>query len=181
MSENTAPETAATPGPLAGIAITAIVIVLLVAWFAIWLSAVGRDGDKTLVGAFMFLWYWANNEQLQFNRLVPAMLGSLVGIGIAWLLWYGTVTGGSMGLIGLGALIVALYLDVIKAVPIAINTATMLFVTLAAAPLIQFGLVSETGNLWPKLVMSTVLGGLFFAGAVWGLQKLAARFGPSAA
>lgn len=171
MSENTAPETAATPGPLAGIAITAIIVVLIVAWIAIALGAL-KMTDKTLVGAFMFLWYWANNEQLQFGRLLPAMLGSLVGIGIAWFLWYGPAAYGGAGLIGsLAVLIVALYLDVIKAVPIAVNTATMLFLTLAAAPLIQ----QEVD--WAELVQSTVLGGLFFAGAVFGLQKLTAKFG----
>jgi len=173
MNENTAPE-AATPGPVAGIAITAIVVVLIVAWIALAIGVLNMT-DKTLVGAFMFLWYWANNEQLQFNRLVPAMLGSLVGIGIAWFLWYGAQAGGMMPLAALGALIVALYLDIIKAVPNVVNTATMLFVTLAAAPLIQLQVD------WAELVKSTVLGGLFFAGAVFGLQKLAARFGPSAA
>jgi hypothetical protein len=173
MSENTAPEAAATPGPLAGIAITLIVIVLIVAWIAIALGML-KMSDTTLIGAFMFLWYWANNEQLQFNRLVPAMLGSLVGIGIAWFLWYGPAAYGGAGLIGsLAVLIAALYLDITKTVPIAVNTATMLFLTLAAAPLIQLQVD------WLELVKSTVLGGLFFAGAVYGLQKLAARFGPA--
>lgn len=173
MSENTTPEAAATPGPLAAIAITAIIVVLIVAWIAIAVGALGMS-DTTLVGAFMFLWYWANNEQLQFGRLVPAMLGSLVGIWIAWLLWYGPAAYGGAGLAGaLGVLIVALYLDVTKMVPIAINTATMLFLTLAAAPLIQLRVD------WVELVKSTVLGGLFFAGAVYGLQKLAARFAPA--
>jgi hypothetical protein len=170
MSETTKPEAAATPGPLAGIAITGIVIVLLVAWFAIWLGVL-KKGEGTLVGAFLFLWYWANNEQLQVNRLVPAMLGALVGIGIAWLLWYAPQTYGGAGLAaGLGALILALYLDVTKTLAIAVNASTMLFLTLAAAPLVQK--VVD----WPELVLSTVLGGLFFAGAVYGLQKLAAKF-----
>ncbi|MEY4951831.1 MAG: hypothetical protein RL299_255 [Pseudomonadota bacterium] len=170
MSENT--EAAAAPGPMAGLAITAIIVVLLVAWIAIWIGLL-KMSDTTLVGAFMFLWYWANNEQLQFNRLVPAMAGSLVGIGIAWFLWYGPAAYGSAGLIGsLAVLIAALYLDVTKMVPIAVNTATMLFLTLAAAPLVQLQVD------WVELVKSTVLGGLFFAAAVYGLQKLAARFAP---
>ncbi|MBA4161421.1 MAG: hypothetical protein C0515_04940 [Novosphingobium sp.] len=173
MSENTAPEAAVTPGPLAAIAITAIIVILIVAWIAIAIGALGMS-DTTLVGAFMFLWYWANNEQMQFTRLVPAMLGSLVGIGIAWLLWYGPAAYGGAGLAGaLAALVLALYLDITKTVPIAVNTATMLFLTLAAAPLIQLQVD------WLELVRSTVLGGLFFAGAVWGLQKLVARFSPA--
>lgn len=173
MTENTAPATAATPGPMAGIALTVIIVVLIVAWLAIAIGALGMS-DTTLVGAFMFLWYWANNEQLQFKRLVPAMLGSLVGTGIAWLLWYGPAAHGGAGLAGaIGVLVVALYLDITKTVPIVVNTATMLFLTLAAAPLIQLQVD------WVELVKSTVLGGLFFAGAVFVLQKLAARFAPA--
>ena len=170
MTETTAP--AAVPGKVAGIAITAIVIALIVAWIVI---AVGvlKMGEGTLVGAFMFLWYWANNEQLQFGRLLPAMLGSLVGIGIAWFLFIGTAAGGALALASLGVLILALYLDVVKALPMLVNTATMLFVTLAAAPLIQLKVD------WPELVESTVLGGLFFAGSVWALQALAAKFAPT--
>ena len=168
MSDNA--QAASTPGPVAGIAITAIVIVLIVAWIALAVGVLNMT-DKTLVGAFMFLWYWANNEQLQFNRLVPAMIGSLVGIGIAWFLWYGPAAHGGTGLIAaLGVLIAALYLDVTKMVPVAVNTATMLYVTLAAAPLIQLQVD------WMELAKSTVLGGAFFAGAVFALQKLAARF-----
>jgi len=158
------------PGKVAGIALTAIVVVLIVAWIALAIGVL-KMSDKTLVGAFMFLWYWANNEQLQFKRLVPSLIGALVGIAVAWFLWYGPLAYGGGGLIAaLGALIAALYLDIVKAVPIAVNTATMLFVTLAAAPLIQLEVD------WLELVESTVLGAAFFAGAVWGLQKLAARF-----
>lgn len=154
------------PGKVAGIAITAIVVVLLAAWMAIWLMGLHKR-DTELVGAFMFLWYWANNEQLRMDRLVPAMLGSLVGIGIAWFLLYGATAGGPMALAGLGVLILALYLDIIKVFPIAVNAATFLFVTLAAAPLVQLHVN------WIDLTISTVAGGLFFVGAVWGLQKLA--------
>ncbi|MFM5923906.1 MAG: hypothetical protein ACKOPG_06950 [Novosphingobium sp.] len=161
------------PGMAAGAVITLIIVVLIVAWIAIALGVLHMT-DTTLVGAFMFLWYWANNEQLQFGRLLPAMLGSLSGIGVAWLLVYVPTHFGGAGLaIGLGALILALFLDVVKKVPLVINTATMLFVTLAAAPLIQLKVN------WGELVLSTVVGGLFFAAAVWLLQSLAARFAKS--
>jgi hypothetical protein len=161
------------PGKIAGLAITLIVVVLLVIWMAIALMGL-KIADTTLVGGFMFLWYWANNEQLQFGRLVPALIGSLSGIGIAWFLVYGAAHFGGPGMLAaVGLLILALYLDITKAVPMVINTATMLFVTLAAAPLIQQHVD------WVQLVISTVVGGLFFAGAIYGLQALAARFAPA--
>ncbi len=164
-----APEAAAPPGPVAGIGITAIVVVLLVVWTL--LAAVALHVPATeLVGGYMLLWYWANNDQLQFKRLPATIIGALVGIGIAWFLVYATVKYGGTGTaVALALLILALYLDVIKAVPLAINASTFLFVTLAAAPLVQLHVD------WIQLVISTVFGGLFFGLVVEGLQRLAAR------
>ena len=168
MNETTAP---AAPGPLAGLAITAIVIVLIVAWIAI---ALNFMADTALVGGFMLLWYWANNEHLDIKRLPTAIVGALVGIFIAWFVVYATSRWGGAGTAAaLGLLVLALYLDVIKAVPFAVNASTMLFVTLAAAPLIQLHVN------WPQLVVSTVAGGLFFGLVVEGLKRLAARFAPA--
>ena len=159
------------PGPLAGLAITLIVIVLIVAWIAI---ALNFMADTALVGGFMLLWYWANNEHLEIKRLPTAIVGALVGIFIAWFLVYAATRWGGAGVgMGLGLLVLALYLDVIKAVPFAVNSSTMLFVTLAAAPLIQLHVD------WQQLVLSTVVGGLFFGLVVEGLKRLAARFAPA--
>ncbi len=164
-----AAEAALPPGPVAGIGITTIVVVLLVVWTL--LAAVALHVPATeLVGGYMLLWYWANNEQLQFKRLPATIIGALVGIGIAWFLVYATVKYGGTGTaVALALVILALYLDVIKAVPLAINASTFLFVTLAAAPLVQLHVD------WVQLVNSTVFGGLFFGLVVEGLQRLAAR------
>ncbi len=170
MTEATTPTVeAAPPGPIAGLAILGIVLVLIVAWIAIGLQVL-HIHDTALVGGFLMLWYWANNEQLQFKRLPAAIIGALVGIGLGWFLIYGTMTYGNTGLVvGLLLLILALYLDIIKAVPLVVNTSTMLYVTIAAAPLVQLHVD------WMELVISTVVGGIFFGLVVEGLQRLAAR------
>lgn len=165
---STAPEVAPPPGPLAGLAILLIVVVLIVAWIAIGLQFMA---DTSLVGGFMLLWFWANNGQLEIRRLAPAIVGSVVGIGVAWLLVYAPTHFGGAGLaLGLAALLLALYLDIIKTVPMLVNNATMLFITLAAAPLIQLRVN------WVELILSTVVGGLFFGLAVEALKRIAARF-----
>ena len=161
------------PTPIAGLAILVIVLVLIAAWIAIGLQVLHLH-DTSLIGGFLMLWYWANNEQLQFKRLPAAIIGAVVGIGLGWALVYGTVNYGTTGLIAaLLLLILALYLDIIKAVPLVVNTSTMLYVTIAAAPLVQLHVD------WLELVLSTVIGGLFFGLAVEGLQRLAARFAPA--
>lgn len=173
MSENAVqPVEVPPPGPIAGLVVLLIAVVLLVVWIVI---AVQFLSDTVLVGGFMLLWYWANNGQLDIRRFPAALIGSLVGIGIAWLLVYAPAHFGGAGLaIGIGALLLALYLDIIKALPLVVNNATMLFVTLAAAPLIQLHVD------WGQLVLSTVLGGLFFATTIEGLKRVAARFAPAA-
>ena len=162
-------EVAPPPGPVAGLAILGVVLALIIAWIVVGLQVL-HIHDTALVGGFLMLWYWANNEQLQFKRLPAAIIGALVGIGLGWFLVYGSVNYGSTGLIvGLLLLILALYLDIIKAVPLVVNTSTMLYVTIAAAPLVQLHVD------WLELVLSTVVGGLFFGLVVEGLQRLAAR------
>ena len=164
---------AAPPGPVAGLVVVLIVLVLIVAWIVIW-TLVLHLHDTSLVGGFMLLWYWANNEQLEFGRLPVAIIGAVVGIGLSWFLVYGAVHYGAAGLTAaVLLLILALYLDIIKAVPLVVNTSTMLFVTLAAAPLVQLHVD------WIELVLSTVVGGLFFGLVVEGLKRAAARFAPA--
>ena len=161
------------PTPVAGLAILAIVLVLIVAWIVIGLQVL-HIHDTSLVGGFLMLWYWANNEQLQFKRLPAAIIGAVVGIGLGWALVYGAVNYGTAGLTAaVLLLILALYLDIIKAVPLVVNTSSMLYVTIAAAPLVQLHVD------WTELVLSTVIGGLFFGLVVEGLQRLAAKFAPA--
>ena len=164
---------AAPPGPLAGLAILVIVVLLIVGWVALGMGVLHLQ-DTSLVGGFLMLWYWANNELLQLKRLPAAIIGAVVGIGLGWFLIYGAEHYGTMGATAAVLLLVlALYLDIIKAVPLVVNTSTMLYVTIAAAPLVQLHVN------WTELVLSTVIGGLFFGLAVEGLQRLAARFAPA--
>ena len=162
-------DVAPPPGPIAGLAILGIVLLLIVAWIVLGTQAL-HLADTSLVGGFMMLWYWANNEQLEISRLPAAIIGAVVGIGLAWFLVFGAVQYGGSGLTAaLLLLVLALYLDIIKALPLIVNTSTMLYVTLAAAPLVQLHVN------WTELVISTVIGGLFFGGVVEGLKRLAAR------
>jgi hypothetical protein len=161
-------EDAPPPGKLAALVILAIVIVLIVAWVVI---ATQFIADTSLVGGFLLLWYWATVEKLETARLPAAMIGAVVGIALAWFLVWGAANYGAVGLGGaLALLLLVLYLDILKAFPLAINAATTLFLTLAAAPLVQLHVN------WGELVLSTVAGGLFFGGVAEGLKRLAGRF-----
>lgn len=159
---------AAAPGALAGLGIVAVVVVAIVAWVVIGTSLFT---DLTLFGGFLLLWHWANLEQLEIRRMPATILGALVGIGLAWQVVYLTSTMGNTGLIlGLLIMIAGIYLQVINVLPLLFNPAAMLFLTVAAAPLIQLKVD------FAELAMATVVGGLFFGIFVEGLKRIAARF-----
>lgn len=171
MNEQTSQATEANPpppGPLAALAITLVVVIGIVLWLVLSAKFVS---PPSLFGAFLMLWYWAAVEQLSPSRLPASLLGALVGIGLAWFLLYATVNLGGLGVVAaILALMLAIFLDVRRAVPLVVNPATMLYLTIAAAPLIQLKVN------WIELCISTVVGGLFFAGFVEGVKRLAARF-----
>ena len=160
------------PGKLAALLILVIVITLIVVWIMI---ATQFIADTSLVGGFMLLWYWAVVEKLETSRMTAAMIGAVVGIALAWFLVWGAATYGAVGLgSALALLLLTVYLDILKAVPLVINNATTLFLTLAAAPLVQLHVN------WGELVLSTVAGGIFFVAVAEGMKRIAARFAPAA-
>lgn len=164
---NAAP--AAVPGPVAGLGIVAIVVVLVLAWAVL---GTMLFSDLTLFGGFLLLWHWANLEQLEIKRMPATIAGALVGIALAWQVVWLTQQMGSTGtIIGLLIMIAAIYLQVINLLPMLFNAAAMLFLTVAAAPLIQLKVD------FAELALSTVVAGLFFGALVEGLKRAAARFG----
>ncbi|MFP5394872.1 MAG: hypothetical protein ACLGHF_01755 [Alphaproteobacteria bacterium] len=155
------------PGPVAGIGIIAVVVVAIAAWAVI---GTALFSEATLFGGFLLLWHWANLEQLEIKRLPTTIAGALIGIALAWQVVYLTGFMGTNGLIlGLLIMIVAIYLQIINAVPFLFNPATMLFLTVAAAPLVQLKVD------FAELALATVVGGLFFGLFIVSLQWLAGR------
>ncbi len=164
---------AAAPGPVAGLGIVAIVVVLVAAWAVI--GSMLFSG-LTLFGGFLLLWHWANLEALEIKRMPATIAGALVGIGLAWQVVYLTEQMGPTGtIIGLLVMVAAIYIQVINVLPLLFNPAAMLFLTVAAAPLIQLKID------FVELALATAVGGLFFGVAVEGLKRLAALFAPKAA
>lgn len=166
MTDSNSAQTA-VPGPVAGIGIIAVVVVAIAAWAVI---GTALFSEATLFGGFLLLWHWANLEQLEIKRLPTTIAGALIGIALAWQVVYLTGFMGTNGLIlGLLIMIVAIYLQIINAVPFLFNPAAMLFLTVAAAPLVQLKVD------FAELALATVVGGLFFGLFIVSLQWLAAR------
>lgn len=162
----------APPGPLAGIVVTLIVVGLIVGWIIIGSALFDAKGE-TFFASFLLLWFWANNEKLEVKRLPSATLGALYGIGLAWLMHALPATYGTAGLVvALLAVVVSLYVQTCNFLPLIVNASAMLFLTVAAAPLIM------TKVDWVDMLVATVLGAFYFAAIAEGAKWLAAKMGP---
>lgn len=166
MSE--APQAAeAAPSPVVGLGIVAIVVVGIIGWAILGSMIVD---ELSLFGGFLMLWHYANIEHLDIKRLPAALLGAVVGLVLAWQVVYLTQLFGSTGMIiGLLVMVAAIYLQVINALPLLFNASAMLFLTVAAAPLIQLKVN------WINLGISTVVGGIFFAVFIEAVKWIATK------
>jgi hypothetical protein len=155
------------PPPLAGLGVLAVLITGIVGWFALGGTFLS---EASLFGGVLVLWYWAKVEHLSMNRLPATIIGALVGIGVAWTMFYGASSYGATGVVlGLLLLIVAIYLDIIEIFPLFVNTSTMLFSIIAAAPLIQLKVN------WVELLLAAAGGGLFFGAYVAAIMWIAGK------
>ena len=94
----------------------------------------------------------------------------MVGLILAWQVVYLTGLYGSTGtIIGLLVMVAGIYLQIINVVPVLFNAAAMLFLTVAAAPLVQLKVN------FINLGISTVVGGLFFAGFIEAVKWIATK------
>jgi hypothetical protein len=153
------------PSMVAGLGVATVLVAAIIGWVVLggmFLS------ETALFGGFLMLWYWAKVEHLAPERLPASILGGLVGIGVAWAMFYGAMNYGAVGFaIGLILLVVLIYLDIIQVFPLFVNASTMLFSIVAAAPLVQMKIN------WIELSFATAGGGIFFAACVAAAHWLA--------
>lgn len=127
-----------------------------------------------LYAGFLFLWYWTSVTHSSPAALAPAVIGSLVGAGLSYMLQTGTATGNApLALAALGLMIVALFLVIAGRLPTICNAATMLYVTVFNAPILQ---KSED---FRQVILATVLGLIWFGGTIMTAAWLAARLARS--
>jgi len=161
------------PSLVAGIGVAGVVVAAIIAWVALGSTFLS---EASLFGGFLMLWYWAKVEHLAIKRLPASICGGLVGIAVSWVMFYGVTNYGAPGFsVGLAVLIVTIYLDVVAIFPTWVNSSTMLYSLIAAAPLIQLKVD------WIEFALATLGGGLFFGAFVAIVMRLAAKFAPQGA
>lgn len=155
------------PSIFVGTSIFAIVIFAIVGWVLLG----GQELQlSSLYAGFLFLWYWGEMEGAELDRFLTSLVGTMVGIGLAWSLREFPVLLGTSGtILSIGLVLVALYVHILKLAPFAINAATMLFLTVGAAPLI----LSQSN--FSDITMSALIGAVFFGCIVFVARWAAAK------
>lgn len=165
-AENEAAE-AEPPSLTAGFFILLIVIVGIVSW--IFLGSAVKV--TSFYASFLFLWYWAVVDKLDFKKFIPSMVGALLGIAFAWgphmLPHYLGVTNGII--LGIALIALAVYLVIVERLPFAFNPALTLYLTVMAAPVIL-----ETSD-FRELALATLLGGGFFGLFVFAVMFIVSK------
>lgn len=161
------------PGPLAGMIILLIVVALIVSWIVIGTALFSL---VSFFASFLLLWFWANNEKLDIKRLPSATLGALYGIGLAYAMHELPARMGGAGMaLALGLVLLSLYVQICNWVPLVVNASAMLFLTVAAAPLIMDKVD------WLEIALATLLGAVYIGGFVEGMKWIAGKIAPPGA
>ncbi|HQS69648.1 MAG: hypothetical protein B7Y36_11315 [Novosphingobium sp. 28-62-57] len=131
-AQDDAQASALTPGK--GLVVLAIVIVAVAAFIAVSAAL----GLAAVFGGFLFAFYFTGLCHAAPDKFLPASVGAFVGMGIAFALMALPASFGTAGMIA--ALIVvlgAVYALIMGWAPMAINHATMLFLTVGTIPALQ--------------------------------------------
>ena len=146
-----------------------LAIVILVAAF-IWMTH--ALGISQAWPGFLFILYWAGLEHVQMERLAPSVVGALAGFGIGWAMHVLPPLLGVAGwAIVLGTILVAIYCHVMGWLPVVVNMATMLFLTVGTVPAVQ-----EHADLTDAFA-ALLCGMVFIVVLVVGGKWVAGRFG----
>lgn len=142
--------------PVKGLLILLAVIVVVAAYIA---AAAALHLSEAWAG-FLFLLYWSMVEEARPDRLPRSAIGAFVGAGTAALMaLLPPVMGMGPGMaIFLGVVLLLVYAIIMGWAPIAVNMATMLFLTVGTIPQVQ-------GHAdFPQIFLGIMAGIAFFGG-----------------
>ncbi|MCG3168935.1 MAG: hypothetical protein CALGDGBN_00445 [Pseudomonadales bacterium] len=171
-TQGTGDQPAAPMTPLKGLLVLLAIIVVVGAFIAL-NSALGVHD---FWAGFLFLLYWAGIEHAALEKVPACVVGSVVGLTMAWLLqslpvWFGDAG----GLIFMGLILALVYCQVMGWLTLAVNFATMLLLTAGTIPAVQKGV--DFGDAFVGLGLAFV----YFIGLVWIGTRVMAKRQPAAA
>ncbi|MBY0300803.1 MULTISPECIES: hypothetical protein [Sphingomonas] len=159
----------AAPAPPLTIALAAGItlgVVVLIAGFLVLGAALGL---APLYAGFLILWYFGNIDMLDDKALPVLCVGALAGAATAWLLQAGIVAAGAVGAVpALAVIVAAIFCQLLGWLPLVINRAYMLYVTVLAAPLLQ------QHERFDRVLLTIVVATVYFGGVVLAGRRIVA-------
>ncbi|MEH3099954.1 hypothetical protein [Sphingomonas adhaesiva] len=151
---------AQSAGITLGVVLLIVGFLLIGAWLAL----------APLYAGFLLLWYFGSVDVLDAKALPALAIGAVAGTLTAWLLQAGVARAGAIGAVpALTVIVAAIFCQLLGRLPIAINRAYMLYVTVMAAPLLQ------RQERFDHVLLTIAVATLYFGGAVMLGRHLMAR------
>ena len=161
-------QTAVTPAPSPSLPMAGQIMLAIVIAIAVWISlGTFVFHIRSFFASFLFLWYWSLIEKMDFAKLPAVILGALVGAAMAWLLVVLSAHFGAPGaIVAVLVMAAAVFGQIMGWATLALNGATMLFLTVMTAPQIM-GAVN-----FAEVDKAIVLGAVYFAGGIYLVQRI---------
>lgn len=143
-----------------------VILLLVVVLVAAFLAFCSWIGVSQFWAGFLFLFQWSLMEEAKNDRLIKSLVGAVVGTSIAFIpIWLTPEIGLTMAMLAMVAVIlIAVFFQIRHMATVAINGATMLFLTVNTIPFVA-------QNAAPADVFAGLFSGAAFFG---GLALLAA-------
>lgn len=154
--------------PVKGLLILLAVIVVIAGYIA---AAIALHLSEPWAG-FLFLLYWSMAEQAKLDRIAPSAIGAFVGMGTAAMMaLLPPAIGMGPGMaIFMAVVLVLVYAIIMGWAPIAVNMATMLFLTVGTIPHVQAH--ADFGQVFLGIIAGIVFfGGLALIAAAVARRK----------
>lgn len=145
--------------PVKGLAVLGIVIIAVAAFIGI-SNAIGLP---SFFGGFLFVFYFTGLCHAAPDKFAPSVAGAFFGLGMAWTLSQLPVTMGMPGMVvALGVVVFAIYSLIMGWLPLIVNNAAMLFLTVGTIPALhQAATLGEMAR--SVLLAVALLGGVLLA------------------
>lgn len=132
---------------------------IIVVGVAVYIGLAMALGMESFYGGFLFILYWMGIKHTDMAEFWPGFVGGLAGLGIAWSLHNFAILFGTAGMVAaLAIVLLTIYAMLMGWVPLVVNTATMLFLTVGTIPALQNDI--EFSNLLTSYLYGAALIGV---------------------
>jgi hypothetical protein len=156
--------------PVPTVVQTLLLLVAITVGTAAYLGLNAALGTQEVWAGFLFLFYWAGIQKVDFSLFPSSVAGAFAGLLLGLALQQLGARFGTPGLVAfLGLIFVVLFLFLRGQLRVAINDATMLMLTAATIGHVQMH--ADFQGMFTSLAIAVV----FFGALFWGLNRMQAR------